>query len=106
MGLGALDKSRSDYKSGVNIATDLKRSPKLNQDPILELKHIVGYSPDKCLNLKWSKFPNENVVIFTSGGTIIAMDVDNNCQKRFFFGHSTPICCFDINGNGSLLASA
>jgi len=56
----------------------LKRSPKLNQDPILELKHIIGYSPDKCLNLKWSRFQNENVVIFTSGGTIIAMDVDNN----------------------------
>lgn len=85
---------------------DLKRSPKLNQDPVMELKHIIGYSPDKCLNIKWSRFGNENVVIFTSGGTIIAMDVDNNNQKRFFFGHSAPICCFDINANGALIASA
>lgn len=72
----------------------------------MELKHIIGYSPDKSLNLKWSRLHNENVVIFTSGGTLIAMDVDNNEQKRFFFGHSAPICCFDINANGILLASA
>jgi len=69
---------RGDYVSGSYIGTELKRSPKLNQDPILELKHIIGYSPDKCLNLKWSKQPNESVVIFTSGGTIIAMDVNQN----------------------------
>jgi len=72
----------------------------------MELKHIIGYSPDKCLNLKWSRHQNESVVIFTSGGTLIAMDVDKNEQKRFFFGHSAPICCFDINANGSLIASA
>jgi hypothetical protein len=72
----------------------------------MELRHIIGYSPDKCLNLKWSRQPNENVVIFTSGGTLIAMDVDNNTQKRFYFGHSAPICCFDINANGSFIASA
>jgi len=44
----------------------------------MELKHIIGYSPDKCMNLKWSRLHSENVVIFTSGGTLIAMDVDNN----------------------------
>lgn len=64
--------------SGQYIGVDLKRSPKLNLDPVMELKHIIGYSPDKSLNLKWSRLHNENVVIFTSGGTLIAMDVDNN----------------------------
>jgi hypothetical protein len=64
--------------SGSYIGVDLKRSPKLNVDPILELTHIIGYSPEKCLNLKWSKFSHENVVIFSTGGTIIAMDVDDN----------------------------
>lgn len=44
----------------------------------MELKHIIGYSSDKCLSLKWSKYPNESVVVFTSGGTIIAMDVEDN----------------------------
>ena len=34
------------------------------------------------------------------------MDVNHNNQKRFFFGHSAPISCFDINSNGTLLASA
>lgn len=34
------------------------------------------------------------------------MDTENNQQKRFFFGHSAPICCFDISENGSLVASA
>ena len=75
-------------------------------DPILELKHIIGYSPDKCLNLKWSRYNNENVVIFTSGGNILTMDVNTNQQKRFFFGHSAPIVCFDVNSDGTLLSSA
>ena len=72
----------------------------------MELKHIIGYSPDKCLTLKWSKFQRENSVIFTSGGTLISMDVETNEQRRFFFGHSAPICCFDINPDGSIIASA
>ncbi len=56
----------------------MKRSPKLNLDPVMELKHVIGYSPDKCLNIKWSKIAGENVVLFTSGGTIIVMDVETN----------------------------
>lgn len=72
----------------------------------MELKHIIGYSPDKCLNLKWSKYGRESSVIFTSGGTLITMDTETNHQKRFFFGHSAPVCCFDVNPDGSILASA
>jgi WD40 repeat protein len=45
-------------------------------------------------------------VMFTSGGTIIAMDTETNIQTRFFFGHSAPICCFDLSYSGDLLASA
>lgn len=56
--------------------------------------------------MKWSRKEGENVVVFTSGGTLIAMDSENNDQKRFFFGHSAPISCFDMNHQGSLLASA
>ncbi len=104
--MAGLQSNKSDYVSGSYIGVDLKRSPKLNTDPILELKHIVGYSADKCLNLKWSKLASENVVIFSSGGTLIAMDADDNSQKKFFFGHSSSICCFDINANGALIASA
>lgn len=44
----------------------------------MELKHIIGYQPDKCMNLKWSRQSGENVVIFTSGGTLIAMDTESN----------------------------
>lgn len=58
------------------------------------------------MNLKWSRSNGENVVIFTSGGTLIAMDTETNQQKRFFFGHSAPISCFDINPQGTMLASA
>ena len=72
----------------------------------MELKFIIGYSPSKCLNLKWSKIANENVVLFTSCGSLIAMDVETNQQKRFFFGHSAPICCFDVAAHGGLIASA
>jgi len=51
---------------------------KLNMDPIMELKHIIGYSPARCLSLKWSRIANENVVLFTSCGSLIAMDVETN----------------------------
>ena len=33
----------------------------------MELRHIIGYQPEKCKSLKWSKQEGENVVIFTSG---------------------------------------
>ena len=79
---------------------------KFNMDPIMELRHIIGYSPSRCLSLKWSRIPNENTVLFTSCGSLIAMDVETSQQKRFFFGHSAPICCFDVAQNGHLIASA
>jgi WD40 repeat protein len=34
------------------------------------------------------------------------MDTENNQQKRFFFGHSAPVCCFDLSDDGNLVASA
>jgi hypothetical protein len=107
--LGAAGYKKEGYESGSysGLNSEFKRSPKLNQDPIIELRHIIGYSPDRCLNLRWSRHPNDtSTVIFTSGGTLIAMDLENNQQKRFFFGHSAPICCFDVNANGALIASA
>jgi len=42
----------------------------------MELKHIIGYSPDKCLNIKWSRVQGESVIIFTSEGSLIAMDTE------------------------------
>lgn len=48
----------------------------------------------------------EHVVLYTSGGVLIAMDVEKKEQKRFFFGHSAPICCFDVANHGGLVASA
>jgi hypothetical protein len=98
---------RGDYRSGQYSGYELSRSHKLSKDPIMELKHIIGYQPSKCLNIKWARMHTEaNCVVFTSGGTLISMNTENNQQKRFFFGHSAPICCFDINQSGTLLASA
>ena len=87
----------NEYRSGQFSGHDLTRSHKLNVDPIMELKHIIGYQPDMCFDLRWSKQEGENVVLFSSGGTMIAMDAESNKQKRFFFGHTAPICCFDLN---------
>lgn len=72
------------------------------KEPVLELKRIIGYTPSHCLSLKWSakridKNQTENVVLYTSAATLIAMDAETNTQKRFFFGHTEPICCFDIS---------
>lgn len=95
------------YKTGQYVGgIDKKRSPKLNLDPIMELKHVIGYSPDKCKNLKWSRVPGENVVIFSAGGTLVAMDAETSEQKRFFFGHSSAICCFDVANHGGIIVSA
>ena len=72
----------------------------------MELKHIIGYSPARCPTLKWSRILGENIMLFTSSGTIIAMDVSTKEQKRFYFGHTAPICCFDVSPNGLMIASA
>lgn len=95
-GAGGTGRS-TEYRSGQFSGHDLSRSHKLNKDPIMELKHIIGYQADKCFDIRWSKQEGENVVLFTSGGTLMAMDSESNEQKRFFFGHSAPICCFDLN---------
>jgi hypothetical protein len=44
----------------------------------MELKHIIGYQADMCSTIKWSRLDGENVVIFSSGGTLIAMDTESN----------------------------
>ena len=94
------------YKAGMYVGEQRQMNSKFNMDPIMELRHIIGYSPSRCLSLKWSRIPNENTVLFTSCGSLIAMDVETSQQKRFFFGHSAPICCFDVAQNGHLIASA
>ena len=96
------------FQTGQYVGEGNRRSAKLSLDPVLELKHVIGYSPnkEKGLNVKWSRIPGENIVIFSSGGTIIAMDTETSEQKRFFFGHSAPVCCFDVAKQGNLIASA
>ena len=97
---------RTDYRTGQYSGYELNRSHKLNKDPIMELQHIIGYQAEKCYNIKWARQEGEKLcVIFTSGGTLISMDAETNTQKRFFFGHSAPICCFDLNSQGNLIAS-
>ena len=98
--------SAAPYQAGMYIGESRKINPKMNNDPMMELKHIIGYSPEKCFNLKWSKVANENIVLFTSCGSLIAIDTETNRQIRFFFGHTSPICCFDVSPNGGLIASA
>jgi len=85
----------------------ITRSDKLAyHDPIMELTHIIGYFPERCATLKWSRIPREKIMLFTSSGTIIAMDVESKVQKRFYFGHTAPICCFDVSPDGLMVASA
>lgn len=38
----------NDYRTGQFSGYELSRSHKLNKDPIMELKHIIGYQSDKC----------------------------------------------------------
>lgn len=94
------------YQAGMYIGQEMKVNPKFHNDPIMELKHIIGYSPSKCMTVRWSRIPAENTVLFTSCGSLIAMDTETQQQRRFFFGHSAPICCFEVSANGAMIASA
>lgn len=99
--------SAGDYKAGMFSGYEGPgRSHKLDKDPILELQHIIGYQAEKCTQVKWARCEGENVVLFSTGGALIAMDTDTSEQKRFFFGHSAPISCFDVSRLGNMLASA
>jgi hypothetical protein len=40
---GVRSKKTDGYKSGQYSGYELTRSSKLNKDPIMELKHIIGY---------------------------------------------------------------
>jgi len=67
----------SVYKIGENQQYELDRSDKINyEDPIMELQHIIGYSPSTCPTVKWSRIPEERAMIFASGGCLIAMDFE------------------------------
>ena len=96
----------STYHAGQFVGADHRRCQKLLSDPVMELKHIIGYTPSKCSSLKWSQLDGENVLIFSANSTLIAMDVESGVQKRFFFGHTKAIKCFDISQSGGLIASA
>lgn len=78
LNLRGLPTSKSSHSHQAYMQGDVKRSPKIACDPIMELRHVIGFSPAKCPSLKWSKFPDENVVIFASNGSLIAMDVETN----------------------------
>ena len=70
--------SNKPYQAGMFVGETRQINPKLNMDPIMELKHIIGYSPEKCIDMKWSKVAGENIVLFTSCGSLIAMDTETN----------------------------
>lgn len=76
----SIGSTTSSYQAagGIFLSEQGKTNPKFSQDPILELKHIIGYSPAKCMNLKWSRIANENIILFTSCGTLVAMDAETN----------------------------
>lgn len=82
----------------------ITKSEKVKQDPILELEHIIGYNGQSCKDLQWSKFGDEKAIIFSTGGTLVSMDIKTN-KQRFFFGHSESICCFCVSSDGQYIAS-
>jgi hypothetical protein len=75
-----IERQLTDYRLGQFSGHQTHKSDKFSHinDPVMELKHIIGYQPEKCKNIKWSRQNGENVVIFTSGGTIIAMNSETN----------------------------
>ena len=62
----------TDYRAGQISGMEMERSHKLNKDPIMELSHVIGYQAEKCTEVKWSRAEGENVVIFSTGGSLVA----------------------------------
>jgi hypothetical protein len=63
-------------QGGMYNRVELDRSDRLNVDPIMELKHVIGYQSDKCTQVRWSRAERESVVIFSTGGALVAMDTE------------------------------
>jgi WD40 repeat protein len=89
----------------------------LYPDPIMSLKHIVGYSGTSHSNIKWSKqgsnftcYPSEftqgsnKFMFYPSGCSLIALNPKTQ-KQHFFFGHTAPINSLAISLDGELLAS-
>jgi len=76
-------------------------------DPIVRLKHVIGYSGALAAgdpSALWYHAENEKSLIFPSGSTLIAMDV-NTMEQRFFFGHSAAINSLTMTDDGKYIAS-
>lgn len=73
-------RSGMDHQRATNMGrynrVELDRSDRLNVDPIMELKHVIGYQSDKCTQVRWSRTERESVVIFSTGGALVAMDTE------------------------------
>ena len=89
----------------------------LSPDPIMSLKHIVGYSGTSRSNIKWSKqgsnftcYPAEftqgsnKFLFYPAGCALIALNPKTQ-KQHFFFGHTAPINTLAISIDGELLAS-
>ncbi|XP_065826313.1 WD repeat-containing protein 90-like isoform X2 [Oscarella lobularis] len=89
--------------SFVQASTSRKQNYKsLTPDPILKLRHVIGYSGSACRQLLWSHDCCE--VVFACHGVIVAMEAVSR-QQRFFIGHTQPVSAFSLNSSSTLLAS-
>uniref|UniRef100_H2ZYH0 WD repeat domain 90 n=1 Tax=Latimeria chalumnae TaxID=7897 RepID=H2ZYH0_LATCH len=76
---------------------------KLQPDPILKLKKIIGFGGCTTRCAVWTKTGSE--VVYPCHAVIVAMEIRTGHQ-RFFIGHTDKVSALAFNGNATLLASA
>uniref|UniRef100_A0A672FSF8 WD repeat domain 90 n=1 Tax=Salarias fasciatus TaxID=181472 RepID=A0A672FSF8_SALFA len=76
---------------------------RLLPDPILRLRHIIGFGGNTTKCALWTKAGD--AVVYPCHAIIVSMKIHGN-QQRFFVGHTDKVSSMAFNGDTTLLASA
>ncbi|MBN3306420.1 WDR90 protein, partial [Amia calva] len=76
---------------------------KLQPDPILRLKKIIGFGGCTTRCALWSQ--TGEAVVYACHAVIVSMKIASE-EQRFFIGHTDKVSALAFNGNCTLLASA
>ncbi|XP_029954629.1 WD repeat-containing protein 90 [Salarias fasciatus] len=84
-------------------ASKATKQKKLLPDPILRLRHIIGFGGNTTKCALWTKAGD--AVVYPCHAIIVSMKIHGN-QQRFFVGHTDKVSSMAFNGDTTLLASA
>ncbi|XP_025111591.1 WD repeat-containing protein 90-like isoform X3 [Pomacea canaliculata] len=95
-------KSTHKVSAHLHLTMGKTKCKVLEPDPIITLKHIIGFGGGTFRDALWSS--DRSTVIYPCHAVIVAMRISNGHQ-RFFIGHTGKVSCLSMNSSGTLLAS-